>query len=40
LRDAWVGHPSFVIVNNKKGLGFDEKVRKVLTTILHMIGSP
>jgi thymidylate kinase len=40
LRDAWVGHPSFVIINNKDCKGFDDKIRKVYTTVLHMIGRP
>lgn len=39
LRDAWVGHPQFVIVNNEFK-EFNDKVRKVYTTVLHMIGRP
>jgi len=40
LRDAWVGHPQFVIVHNRDCKSFDEKIRKVYTTVLHMIGRP
>jgi len=39
LRDAWVGHPQFVIVNNDFK-EFNDKVRKVYSTVLHMIGRP
>jgi thymidylate kinase len=40
LRDAWVGHPQFVIVHNKDCPKFEDKIRKVYTTVLHMIGRP
>lgn len=39
IRSAWVGHPALIIADNSAS-SFDEKIRKVYESVLHVIGLP
>jgi len=40
LINAWVGHPQFTIVKNKKKNVFAQKVDYCMRSVLHTIGEP
>jgi len=39
IRSAWVGHPALIIADNEVA-SFDDKIRKVYESVLHVIGIP
>lgn len=40
LRNAWHGHPYWILIENKNTNGFDEKLRKTGEAVLHLSGLP
>jgi hypothetical protein len=38
LRNAWLGHHSFVMIENPEEGGFDKKLERVYDTVLHFLG--
>lgn len=40
LINAWVGHPHFSIIENLKGMGFQNKVDRCVASVFTVIGLP
>lgn len=40
LINSWVGHPSFQIIDNHSGKGFESKINRCVETVYKMIGLP
>jgi len=40
LINSWVGHPSFQIIDNASGKGFQSKIDRCVETVYKMIGLP
>lgn len=40
LQEAWINHPNFVQICNKKGMSFQDKVNEVCQSVFKFLGIP
>lgn len=40
VRDAWLGHPHFIVIGNRPGCGFDAKLARLTAAVLGILGEP